>query len=125
MSLPIGVPGPTRQTVSLSFLFSIVASRVSRAIGRRETGARAELLRPYRVLDLTNELGELAGRMLGDLGANVIKIEPPGGDPSRWRPPYYADTPDAERSLAWWASNVNKRSVVLGPRRRSGTKAVA
>jgi hypothetical protein len=35
MSLPIGVPGPTRQTVSLSLLFSIVGSRVSRAIGRR------------------------------------------------------------------------------------------
>jgi crotonobetainyl-CoA:carnitine CoA-transferase CaiB-like acyl-CoA transferase len=72
-----------------------------------------ELLRPYRVLDLTNELGELAGRILADLGADVIKVEPPGGDPSRWRPPFYADTPNAENSLQWWASNLNKRSVVL------------
>jgi crotonobetainyl-CoA:carnitine CoA-transferase CaiB-like acyl-CoA transferase len=72
-----------------------------------------ELLRPYRVLDLTNELGELAGRILADLGADVIKIEPPHGDPSRWRPPFYADRPDRESSLAWWASNLNKRSVVL------------
>ena len=56
-----------------------------------ETDTRAELLRPYRVLDLTNELGELAGRILADLGADVIKIEPPGGDLSRWRPPFYAD----------------------------------
>jgi crotonobetainyl-CoA:carnitine CoA-transferase CaiB-like acyl-CoA transferase len=78
-----------------------------------ENEARAELLRPYRVLDLTNELGELAGRILADLGADVIKIEPPGGDPSRWRAPFYADTPHPERSLVWWASNVNKRSVVL------------
>ncbi|HLZ28631.1 MAG TPA: CoA transferase [Chloroflexota bacterium] len=78
-----------------------------------DTDIRADLLRPYRVLDLTNELGELAGRILADLGADVIKIEPPGGDLSRWRPPFYADTPDPERSLAWWASNVNKRSVVL------------
>jgi crotonobetainyl-CoA:carnitine CoA-transferase CaiB-like acyl-CoA transferase len=78
-----------------------------------ETETRAELLRPYRVLDLTNELGELAGRILADLGADVIKIEPPGGEPSRWRPPFYADAPHAERSLAWWASNVNKRSAVL------------
>src|SRR5579864_255175 len=73
----------------------------------------SELLRPYRVLDLTNELGELAGRILADLGADVIKIEPPDGDPSRWRPPFYADRADRESSLAWWASNLNKRSVVL------------
>ena len=78
-----------------------------------ETETRAELLRPYRVLDLTNELGELAGRILADLGADVLKIEPPGGDPARWRPPFYADAPHPERSLAWWASNLNKRSVVL------------
>jgi crotonobetainyl-CoA:carnitine CoA-transferase CaiB-like acyl-CoA transferase len=72
-----------------------------------------ELLRPYRVLDLTSESGELAGRILADLGADVIKIEPPGGDPSRWRPPFYADRADREGSLAWWASNLNKRSVTL------------
>ena len=74
---------------------------------------RCELLRPYRVLDLTHEFGELAGRILADLGADVIKIEPPDGDPSRWRPPFYADRPDRESSLPWWASNLNKRSVVL------------
>ncbi|MBV9596091.1 MAG: CoA transferase [Chloroflexi bacterium] len=73
----------------------------------------SELLRPYRVLDLTNEFGELAGRILADLGADVIKIEPPDGDPSRWRPPFYADRADRECSLPWWASNLNKRSVVL------------
>ena len=73
----------------------------------------SDLLRPYRVLDLTNEFGELAGRILADLGADVIKVEPPQGDPSRWRPPYYADRPDREGSLAWWAANLNKRSIVL------------
>ncbi len=73
----------------------------------------AELLRPYRVLDLTSERGELAGRILADLGADVIKIEPPGGDPARWRPPYFGDRPDPEMSLAWWASNLNKRGITL------------
>ncbi len=73
----------------------------------------SELLRAYRVLDLTNEFGELAGRILADLGADVIKIEPPQGDPSRWRPPFYGDRADRELSLPWWASNLNKRSVVL------------
>src|SRR5579884_2719747 len=80
----------------------------------------AELLRPYRVLDLTNELGELAGRILADLGADVIKIEPPDGDPSRWRPPFYGDRPDPEASLPWWASNLNKRSITLDLEYASG-----
>jgi crotonobetainyl-CoA:carnitine CoA-transferase CaiB-like acyl-CoA transferase len=83
----------------------------------------AELLRPYRVLDLTNELGELAGRMLADLGADVIKIEPPAGDPSRWRPPFYADRADRESSLPWWASNLNKRSIVLDLESETGRDA--
>src|SRR5215470_16082087 len=74
---------------------------------------RCALLRPYRVLDLTTEFGELAGRILADLGADVIKIEPSEGDPSRWRPPFYGDRPDRESSLPWWASNLNKRSIVL------------
>jgi crotonobetainyl-CoA:carnitine CoA-transferase CaiB-like acyl-CoA transferase len=73
----------------------------------------SELLRPYRALDLTSESGEMAGRILADLGADVIKIEPPGGDPSRTRPPFCGDRADRESSLAWWAANLNKRSVVL------------
>ncbi|MBV9580423.1 MAG: CoA transferase, partial [Chloroflexi bacterium] len=79
----------------------------------QSTPLRAALLEPYRVLDLTNEVGELTGRILADLGADVIKVEPPGGDPSRWRPPFRGDRPDPEASLAWWASNVNKRGITL------------
>ena len=41
------------------------------------------LLEPYRVLDLTEGGYLIAGKILGDLGADVIKIEPPGGDPAR------------------------------------------
>jgi crotonobetainyl-CoA:carnitine CoA-transferase CaiB-like acyl-CoA transferase len=73
----------------------------------------SELLRPYRALDLTSESGELAGRILADLGVDVIKLEPSDGDPSRWRPPFCGDRADRESSLAWWASNLNKRSVIL------------
>lgn len=70
-------------------------------------------LAPFRVLDLTNELGQLCGRVLADLGADVIKVEPPGGDPSRWIAPFYRDEPHPERSLHWWMFNANKRGITL------------
>lgn len=71
------------------------------------------MLSPYRVLDLTDERGQFAGKLLGDLGADVIKVEPPEGDPVRRRGPFVDDVPGAERSLPWLAWNVNKRSVVI------------
>ena len=70
-------------------------------------------LAPFRVIDLTNELGQLAGRMLGDLGAEVIKVEPPGGDESRFIGPFRADSVDPEESLHWWTFNSNKLSATL------------
>jgi crotonobetainyl-CoA:carnitine CoA-transferase CaiB-like acyl-CoA transferase len=71
------------------------------------------LLAPYRVLDLTNERGLLCGQIFGDLGADVIKIEPPGGADARRIGPFYKDEPDPNRSLFWWAYNRNKRGVTL------------
>jgi crotonobetainyl-CoA:carnitine CoA-transferase CaiB-like acyl-CoA transferase len=71
------------------------------------------VLSPYRVLDLTTERGLLCGQMLGDLGADVIKIEPPGGSPARQLGPFYKDQPHPDRSLYWWAYNRNKRSITL------------
>ena len=70
-------------------------------------------LSPYRVLDLTDEKGSFCGKVLGDLGADVIKVENPGGDPSRNRGPFYHDIPHPERSLSWFACNANKRSITL------------
>ncbi len=71
------------------------------------------LLAPYRVLDLTDENAWLCGRILGDLGADVVKVEPPGGDPARRNGPFYHDEPDPEKSLPWFAYNANKRGVTL------------
>ena len=77
------------------------------------TDRNAGLLSPYRVLDLSNELGFLCGKILGDLGADVIKIEPPGGDPARRLGPFYGDQPDPEKSLFWFGFNNNKRGITL------------
>jgi len=71
------------------------------------------LLGGYRVLDLTDEKGLLCGKILGDLGADVIKIERPGGDPARNIGPFYKDTPDPQKSLFWFYTNLNKRGITL------------
>ena len=78
------------------------------------------MLSPYRVLDLTTERGLLCGQILGDLGADVIKIEPPGGSPARKLGPFFEDQPDPNRSLYWWAYNRNKRSITLDIARAEG-----
>jgi crotonobetainyl-CoA:carnitine CoA-transferase CaiB-like acyl-CoA transferase len=69
-------------------------------------------LAPLRVLDLADETGSLAGRILADLGADVVKLEPPGGDAAR-RPPWLGAVPGPERSLPWLAENAGKRSLSL------------
>ena len=73
-----------------------------------------------RVLDLTGEPGFFAGRLLGDLGADVIKIEPPGGDPARRRAPFWGGIEDPERALLWLALNVSKRGMTLDHTTASG-----
>jgi crotonobetainyl-CoA:carnitine CoA-transferase CaiB-like acyl-CoA transferase len=70
-------------------------------------------LEPYRVLDLTDEKGYLCGQILSGLGADVIKIEPPGGDSGRRVGPFFRDETDPEKSLSWFAFNVHKRSLTL------------
>jgi crotonobetainyl-CoA:carnitine CoA-transferase CaiB-like acyl-CoA transferase len=71
------------------------------------------MLSPYRVLDLTDERGALAGRILADLGADVVKVEPPGGDPLRHQGPFLAGEAGIERSLRWLALQTSKRGVIL------------
>ena len=74
---------------------------------------RSELMAGYRVLDLSDEKGMLCGKMFADMGAEVIKIEPPGGDTARTLPPFYHDQVDPEKSLFWLAYNTGKKSVSL------------
>jgi crotonobetainyl-CoA:carnitine CoA-transferase CaiB-like acyl-CoA transferase len=71
------------------------------------------VLSHYRVLDLTDERGHLAGQVLAALGAEVIAVEPPGGMRARHLGPFVEDRPDPEGSLSHFAYNRGKRSVVL------------
>lgn len=54
------------------------------------------------VIELADEQAEYTGRMLVGLGAEVIKVEPPGGSPTRRIGPFYEDKEDPERSLYFW-----------------------
>ncbi|MBW2622865.1 MAG: CoA transferase [Deltaproteobacteria bacterium] len=80
------------------------------------------MLDGYRVLDLTNEIGPLCGKLLGDLGADVIKIEKPDGDSSRNIGPFFQDTPHPEKSLYWFAYNASKRGITLNIETLDGAK---
>ena len=83
------------------------------------------MLSHLRALDLTDEKGFLCGKILADLGVDVIKVERPGGDPSRKIGPYYKDIIDPEKSLYWFAYNSNKKGITLNieaPRESSYSK---
>ncbi len=72
------------------------------------------MLSPYRVLDLTDERGQLAGATLADLGAEVILVEPPDGSRARQLPPFVTGREgDPEASLWFWSYNRGKRSISL------------
>ncbi|MEZ5263184.1 MAG: CoA transferase [Acidimicrobiales bacterium] len=71
-------------------------------------------LAPYRVLDLTTHGWWLCGRLLADLGADVLQLEAPGGDPGRRLGPFAAGRHgDPDASLAWWFANRGKRTAQL------------
>ena len=75
-----------------------------------------------RVLDLAGEIGHYCTKLLADLGADVIKVEPPGGDPARNLPPFYHDEADPQKSLYWLNLNTSKRSVTLNIEDPEGRK---
>jgi benzylsuccinate CoA-transferase BbsE subunit len=75
-----------------------------------------------RVLDLTDYRAQLCGRLLADMGADVIKVEPPGGDPARRIAPFVDDIPHPDRSLFFWFYNLNKRSMTLDITQNQGAE---
>ena len=71
------------------------------------------MLAPYRVLDLSDERGLFCSRILAELGADVVHVEPPGGSPARHRGTHAGDGGDPDRSITWWAMARDTRSVAL------------
>src|ERR1700758_1339816 len=71
------------------------------------------VLTGIRVVELADEQAEYCGLTLAGLGADVVKVEPPGGSPTRRIGPFYQDREDPERSLFFWQYNRGKRSIVL------------
>jgi crotonobetainyl-CoA:carnitine CoA-transferase CaiB-like acyl-CoA transferase len=87
-----------------------------------------KMLSHLRALDLTDDRGFLCGKILADLGVNVIKVERPGGDPSRHIGGFWGKTPTPEKSLYWFAYNSNKKGITLdieNPRGREIFKQLA
>ena len=85
---------------------------VWRGMGAMTTSADTALS-DVRVLDLTTPLGAYCTKLLADLGADVIRVEPPGGDPARGIGPFVADEAHPDRSIWFLFQNSNKRSVTL------------
>lgn len=82
--------------------------------------ASASALSDLRVLDLTDITGALCAKLMGDMGADVVKIEPPVGDSMRDIGPFLDGTPHRERSLLYWFYNTSKRGITLDLHKPAG-----
>jgi len=67
----------------------------------------------YRILELSDIKGAHCVKTLAELGADVIKVEPPSGDSTRFLPPFGGDIPHPDRSLWFAYYNTDKRSITL------------
>ena len=79
----------------------------------KENDDQPGALSHIRVIELGDIPASYMTRLLADLGADVIKVEPPNGDPNRLLPPFAGNIEDPERSLTFINANTNKRSIVL------------
>ena len=73
-----------------------------------------------KVIEFTDEIAPWAGKLLAEMGADVVRIEPVEGSKTRWYEPFLDDTPDPEQSLFFWHYNVRKRSIALDIQTEAG-----
>lgn len=79
-------------------------------------------LEGLRVLDLSGAMGNYAGKLFADMGADVLLVEPPEGSELRREPPFIADVPGVERSLSFAYQNSSKRGICLNLEAASGQR---
>ena len=79
-----------------------------------------QALAGVRVLDITGPAGFYCTKLMADLGADVVRIDPPNGDPEHSPGPFLGSEPDQNQSLYRWHYHTNKRSVLLDIKSRSG-----
>src|SRR5882762_11927341 len=89
---------------------------------RRERRRDGGMLNDIRVLEISAPETMLGGQILGDLGADVIVIEPPTGAAGRRIEPFLDGVPGLDRSLTWHALNRNKRAITLDIKSIDGQK---
>ena len=82
------------------------------------------MLAGLRVIEVADETAEYCGLLLAGLGAEVVKVEPPGGSPTRRIGPFLDDEPGPERSLFFWHYNRGKRSVLIDTDEAAGREAL-
>src|SRR5438445_1280591 len=104
--------GYIRRRESFNDRRATMGAQEERAVPGHVTPSRGPLT-GIRVIELADEQAEYCGLTLAGLGADVIKVEPPGGNPTRGIGPFYQDREDRERSLFFWQYNRGKRSIVL------------
>jgi crotonobetainyl-CoA:carnitine CoA-transferase CaiB-like acyl-CoA transferase len=80
------------------------------------------LLEGIQILDLADEKASFCSKLLADLGARVIKIEKPGGDPSRRIGPFLEGAVHSEKSLFFYSNNTNKLGITLDLEHEEGKK---
>ena len=73
-----------------------------------------------RVIELADRTGQWCGKLMADFGADVVKVEPPGGVAERRVGPFYQDVEHPDRSLYFWHYNTSKRSVTLDLEQEAG-----
>jgi crotonobetainyl-CoA:carnitine CoA-transferase CaiB-like acyl-CoA transferase len=78
------------------------------------------LLEGIRILDLADEKASFCSKLLADLGADVVKVERPGGDPSRNIGPFVGNVASPDKSLFFSYHNTNKRSITLELEKKEG-----
>ena len=76
-----------------------------------------------RVIELADECGQFCGKLMADLGADLIKVEPPYGEKTRTFGPFLGDQPGVNRSLSFWHYNTSKRGVTLELECEAGSNA--